>query len=235
MGVFYTGHMALGRHQDAIGFYDEASKLASDMDDSRQQGLAYWGLAVAQQLSGDLARAKTNFQKALSIFEVLDNTRLVSQLRSMFGEILINLKQYDEAEKNLRQSLGAAERTGDVRTRGGALMNFADMHLAKGDLDKAIKTAHDGLKVVKESGDRRTEGQLYLVLASAHEAGKDATAAEKAYKDAIRILEQTQDRVLIGRAHENYGQFLANDGRFQEAYEHMHLARSVLTRRTHDL
>ncbi len=228
-------HMALGRHQDAIAFYDEASKLANDMDDPRQQGLAYWGLALAQQLSGDLIRAKANFQKALAIFEALDNTRLVSQLRSMFGEILINLKQYDEAEKNLRQSLGAAERTGDSHTRGVALMNFADMHLVKGDLDKAIKTAHDGLKVVKESGDRRTEGQLYLVLAEAHEAGKDAAAAEKAYKDAIRILEQTQDRVLIGRAHENYGQFLANGGRFQEAYEHMHLARSVLTRRTHDL
>lgn len=231
-------HMALGRHQDATAFYEEASKLANDMDDPRQQGLAYWGLALVQRSSGDLARARLNFQKALSIFEVLDNARLVSQLRSMFGEILINLKQYDEAEKNLRQSLGAAERSGDSHTRGLALMNFADMHLAKGDLEKSIKTAHDGLKVVKESGDRRTEGQLYLTLASAHEARKDASAAEaaeKAYKDAIRILEKTQDRVLIGRAHENYGQFLANQGRFQEAYEHMHLARSVLTRRTHDL
>lgn len=232
LGNDYT---ALGRHQDAIAFYEEASKLANDMDDPRQQGLAYWGLAVAQQSGGDLLRARLNFQKALAIFEMLDNARLVSQLRSMFGQILINLKQYDEAEKNLRQSLGAAERAGDSHTRGIALGNFAHMHLAKGDLEKAIKTAHDGLKVVQETGDRRTEGQLYLTLAEAHKTKQDAKAAERAFKDAISTLEHTQDRELIGRAHEIYGQFLADNGRFQEAYEHMHLARSVLTRRTHDL
>lgn len=228
-------YVALGRHQDAIAFYEEASKLANDMDDPRQQGLAYWGLALAQKSSGDLLRARLNFQKALAIFEMLDNARLVSQLRSMFGQILINLKQYDEAEKNLRQSLGAAERSGDSHTRGVALANFAHMHLAKGDLEKAIKTAHDGLKVVQETGDRRTEGQLYLTLAEAHKTKQDAKAAERAFKEAISTLEHTQDRELIGRAHEIYGQFLADNGRFQEAYEHMHLARSVLTRRTHDL
>lgn len=228
-------YMALGRHQDATAFYEEASKLANDMDDPRQQGLAYWGLAVAQQSGGDLLRARLNFQKALAIFEMLDNARLVSQLRSMFGQILINLKQYDEAEKNLRQSLGAAERSGDSHTRGVALGNFAHMHLAKGEVEKAIKTAHDGLKVVQETGDRRTEGQLYLTLAEAHKTKQDAKAAERAFKDAISTLEHTQDRELIGRAHEIYGQFLADNGRFQEAYEHMHLARSVLTRRTHDL
>ena len=227
--------VALGRHQDAIAFYEEASKLASDLDDPRQQGLAYWGLALAQKSSGDLTRAKSNFQKALAIFEVLDSAQLVSQLRSMFGQILIHLKQYDEAERNLRQSLGAAERSGDSHTRGLALANFAYMHLAKGDPEKAIKTAHDGLKVVKETDDRRTEGQLRLTLAEAYKTKQDAGAAEQSYKEAISTLERTQDREFIGRAHESYGQFLADSGRFQEAYEHMHLARSVLTRRTHDL
>lgn len=228
-------YLALGRHNEAITFYKEASKLAEDMDDPRQQGLMYWGLALAYKAHGDLMRARIYFPRALAIFETLDNMQLVSQLRAMFGQVLTQLKDYEEAEKNLRQSLGAAERTGDSRTRGNALANFASLHLAKGDVDKAIKTAHDGLKVVKESGDRRIEGQLHLSLAEAHQAKKDTAATEKAYKDAIATFEQTQDREFIGRAHERYGQFLADQGKFQDAYQHMQQARSVLTRRTQDL
>lgn len=228
-------YLALGRHNEAITFYQEASKLAEDMDDPRQQGLMYWGLALAYKAHGDLMRARIYFPKALAVFETLDNARLVAQLRSMFGLVLIQLKDYDEAEKNLRQSLGTAERSGDSHTRGNALGNFASLHLAKGEVDKAIKTAHDGLKVVKESKDYRTEGQLYMTLAEAHQAKKDAAATEKAYKEAIAVFEQTQDREFIGRAHERYGQFLADQGQFQAAYQHMQQARSVLTKRTQDL
>jgi tetratricopeptide (TPR) repeat protein len=228
-------YLALGRHNEAIAFYQEASKLAEDMDDPRQRGLMYWGLAIAYQNNGDLIRARINFPKALAVFESFDNMQMVSQLRSMFGQVLIQLKDYEEAEKNLRQSLGAAERTGDSRTRGAALANFASLHLAKGDVDKAVKMAHDGLKVVKESGDRRIEGQLYLTLAEAHQAKKDLPATEKAYKDAIATFEKTQDREFIGRAHERYGQFLADQGQFQAAYQHMQQARAVLTKRTQDL
>ncbi len=227
--------LLLGRHKEAIGFYKEASRLADDMDEPRQQGLAYWGLGLAYKSSGDLFRAKVYYQKALVIFESLDNMLLASQMRSMFGQVLIQLRDYEEAEKNLRQSLGVAERTGDSHTRGLALANFADMHLAKGDPEKAIKAAQDGLEVVRQSNDRRTEGQLYLTLAEAYKAKHDEQATEQAYKDAIRVLEQTQDREFIGRAHEQYGQFLADRGHFQEAYQHMHIARAILVRRAGDL
>ncbi len=227
-------YLLLNRYQDAIAFYEQAVKQASDAESLASEGTIYWHLGLAYKDSGDLSRAKANLNKALVAFELQENIRLAAQLRSLFGQVLVNLERYDEAEANLQQSLGTAQRTGDVSTRGSALSNFAAMHTARGDHDKAIEVAREGLGVVKESKDQRTEGQLHLTLAIAHEAKEDYTASEQELGQAITIFEKTGDKELIGRAHERYGKFLADRGRFQEAYDHMRVARATTTRKTQD-
>jgi len=228
-------YLLLGRYQEAIGFYKQASNQATEVETLLAEGSLYWSLGLAYKDSGDLFRAKTNMQKALVAFELQENMRLAAQLRSLFGQVLVHLGQYEEAEVNLRQSLGAAERTGDTSTHGAALGNFATMHNAKGEYAQAIETAQQGLAVVKASQDRRTEGQLHLTLSTAYEAGQDYQAAEQAIQQAMALFEQTGDKDWMGRAHEKYGKFLADRGRFEEAYDHMRLARAITARKTDDL
>lgn len=228
-------YLLLNRYNDAIHFYEQAIKQADQAESLAAQGSLYWNLGLAYEGSGDLARAKSNLNKALVAFELQQNIRLAAQLRSLFGQVLVHLERYEEAEGNLRQSLSAAEHTGDASTRASALGNFASMHTARGDHDKAIQMAREGLEVVKGSQDPRTEGQLHLTLAIAHEARNDYDAAEEELKQAISIFEHTGDRDLIGRAHEKYGKFLADRGRFQDAYEHMKTARTATTRKLQDL
>ncbi len=225
-------YLQLGRYQEAMSFYEQATKQANDVDNLLSEGGIYWTLGLTYKDSGDLVRAKTNMQKALVALELQENIRLAAQLRALFGQVLVHLGKYADADANLRQSLAAAERTGDTATRGIVLSNVAAMHVAKGEHEQAIKTAREGLSVVKQSHDRRTEGQLHLTLADAHVAKGDHTAAEQALKDAISVFEQSNYRELIGRAHEKYGQFLADRGRFEEAYAHMHQARSSIARRS---
>jgi tetratricopeptide (TPR) repeat protein len=228
-------YLLLNRYNEAVGFYEQATKQAGDVDTLASETAIYWRLGLAYKDSGDLTRARTNMHKALVGFELQENIRLASQLRSLFGQVLVNLERYEEAEQNLRQSLNAAERSGDLSTRGSALGNFAAMHNARGEHDKAIEVAREGLHVVKESKDQRTEGQLHLTLAIAYEAKADYGVAEEELKQAIAIFEQTGDKDLIGRAHEKYGKFLADRERYQEAYDHMRIARAATTRKLQDL
>jgi tetratricopeptide (TPR) repeat protein len=228
-------YLLLNRYKDAIDFYEQATKQVQQAESPAAQGALYWQLGLTYEGAGDLARARTNLNKALVAFELQENIRLAAQLRSLFGQVLVNLERYQEAEDNLRQSLSAAERTGDASTRGSALGNFASMHTARGNHDQAIQMAQEGLNVVKESKDQRTEGQLHLTLAIAYEAKSDYGAAEEELKQAIAIFEKTGDRDLIGRAHEKYGKFLADRERFQDAYEHMKIARTATTRKLQDL
>ncbi len=224
-------YLLLGRFQDAVSFYDAASKQASDVAQPFAQSLIYWGLTLAHKEAGDLIRARMAVQKALVAQEVQENLALAAQLRSLFGQILVQFGKFAEAEANLQQSLEVAERTGDAVTRGLTLANYADLYLAEGKPEEALRAVQEGLQVVAETHDQRTAGQLYLTQAAVYEARKETGAAETAFKQAIGIFQQTEEADLLGRAHEKYGKFLADQGRFQEAYEQMHQARSAHLRR----
>jgi tetratricopeptide (TPR) repeat protein len=220
-------YLLLGRHQEAASLYDAVKEQVNEAVNPLAQPAIYWGLTLAHQEAGDLIRARMNVQKALMAEELQENVALSAQLRSLFGQILVQLGKFEEAESNLKQSLSVAERTGDETTRGLTLASYADLYLAEGRQEEALKAVREGLQVVAKTKDKRTEGQLHLAAAAVHEAKKDAKAAEGDFKQALSIFQQTEDADLIGRAHEKYGKFLADQGRFQEAYEQMHLARSA--------
>jgi len=224
-------HLMVGHHDRAIGFYQRAVKEAENMNEPHQVGLALWGLGFVYKASGDLYRAKTSLEKALDIMGRLGDLYAVSQLRSMVGLALIELKEYGEAEKHLRRGLETAERINNVHARAVALGCLAKLHLAKGDLEQALTRAQEGISVARQGGDRQSQGQIEQTLAEVYEAKHDAAAAEQAYQAALATFSPTQDGEFIGRAHEGYGKLLAAQGRPKEAYEQMRLAREILARR----
>jgi tetratricopeptide (TPR) repeat protein len=220
----------LGRYEESITFYKQACKLAEDMNDPRQRGLAYWGLGQAYMSFDDLPRARTALQEAVDAFERLDDMELASRLHAMFGLVLTRLKEYLKAEQHLRLALKAAERINYGYARGIAFGNLAILFLEQGKPDEAIPAAQEGVQLLRESKSYHTEGQVYQTLAEAYEAKRDAAAAEQAYKEAIDTLGKTGDNKFIGQARERYGQFLAAQQRFAEAYEQLGLAQALLAR-----
>ncbi len=221
-------HTMLGRHKEAIFYYERACKLAEDMNEPRQRGLAYWGLALAYKSSDDLHRAEKAFQEAVDTFERLDDMQLALPLHAVLAQVLIKLNDFPKAERHLRLALETAERLNDGHARGIALGNLAIFYMTRGNPGEAITAARDGLSAVRGKGDPRTEGQLFQTLAEAYEASQDFPAAEQAYKEALTTLGPSQEHEFIGRAHERYGKFLAERERFQEAYEQMGLAQQFL-------
>lgn len=230
-------YLALGGYQEAIGFFHLAKQRGQDVCDPQTQGLIEEGLGLAYKYQGDLSRARGAFLRAVAIFERLEAKQRVSQLQSLLGQVMIWLQRYDEAEALLRQALGAAERLGEPYTRGIALRNMAALHLARGKPEKAIRAVLDGLFLVRGAKNQQVSGQLYLTLAGAYETQHDLAAAEAAFVEAINIFNQTQKYGLLASAQEQYGRFLASQGRFQEACEQLreagkpwnfHQGRSVL-------
>jgi tetratricopeptide (TPR) repeat protein len=223
----------LGRHEEAIDFYKRACKLAEDMNDPRQRGLAYWGLGLAYKSSGDLFRSEGAFHEAVDIFERLDNLELAARLHAMQGQVLAQLNEYESAEQHLRLALKAAARLENAHPREVALGNLALLYLARRAYDEAIKAAQEGIQSAQQSNNVLGAGQMLQTLAEAYEARGNVATAEQAYKDALTALRETDDKEFIGRAHERYGQFLAAQGRFAEAYEQLGLAQSLLTHQRH--
>jgi transcriptional regulator with XRE-family HTH domain/predicted negative regulator of RcsB-dependent stress response len=211
--------LALGYYHEAVVYFTMARKHGLDVHDPRAEGLILWGLGVAHKFLGNVSEARDAFAQASQIFEQLGDKTLVAQLRSMLANLLIQFQHYAEAEHILRQALGAAQRDGDEHTRGLVLANMAALHLANGKLERAIRSVQDGLDVLQGMEVYQTTGQLYVTLARAYELQQDLAAAEQALKTAIEHFSKTQHDGLLRQVQIRYGEFLAEHGGYQQAYE----------------
>ncbi|HEX6777768.1 MAG TPA: tetratricopeptide repeat protein [Ktedonobacterales bacterium] len=214
-------YLALGDEAKAIACLTLARQRGQDVYDPYAEGVIDWSLGQAYTQQGDLLQARRALIQALRRFNQLDAQPLVAQVRALLGQVLLGQQHLAEAEAMLRQALGAAERLGDSQTRGVALERLARVYLACGKPVSAIRMVQTGLSRLQETQGQPTSGQLYLTLAEVYEVQHNHSAAEKALKTALRLLQQTHQEGLIFRAHERYGQFLAGQGRFAEAYVQM--------------
>ena len=223
--------LTLGYYHEAVVYFTMAKKHGLDVDDPRAEGLILWGLGVAHKFVGNMSEAKDALVPAIQIFEERGEKTLVAQLRSMLANLLIQFQHFDEAEEILRQALGAAQRDGDEHTRGIVLANMAALHLANGKLERALRSAQDGLDVLQGKEDYYTSGQLYITLARAYELQQDFANAEQALKMAIEHFSKTQHDGFLKQAQIRYGEFLAQRGGYQEAYEQVAQMQSRLGER----
>lgn len=214
-------YFAQARYQEAIGCYRKALAEAENCNNKRQQGLAAGGLARAYQQQGDVFRAKTYYGQALHILEEYGNQQLLAQIRALYGLALTNLAAFEEAEYQLHLSLEGARQAGDPLVCGIALAYFASLHNARGAPEQAIKAAQASLPLVRQSGDWRTEGHVLFKLVAAYTAKKDWAAAEQAHREAIRLAERVPDFEMLNQARQSYAEFLAEQARFQEAYQEL--------------
>jgi tetratricopeptide (TPR) repeat protein len=214
-------YLALGADAKAIACFILARQRGQDVCDPHAEGVIDWRLGQAYMQQGNLLHAKRLLIHALRRFEQLDALPLVAQVRALLGQVLLLQYHLAEAEAMLRQALGAAERLSDSQTRGVALERLARVYLARGKPEPAIRMVQAGLSQLQETRDQSIKGQLCLTLAEAYEMQHDYHAAEGVLKTAIRLLQQTHQEGLISRAHERYGQFLAGQERFAEAYIQM--------------
>jgi transcriptional regulator with XRE-family HTH domain len=96
--------------------------------------------------------------------------------------------------------------------------------------ERAVAALEAGLQTALESEDHRAASHLYLILANARAARREDSAAERAFQDAIHTARQIGDDEVLGQAEEQYGEFLGERGRYQEAYEHLRLAQAASAR-----
>jgi tetratricopeptide (TPR) repeat protein len=214
-------YLKRGNFTEAGRCYEEVRSWVECVETLCAEGNLYWRLGLAAQACGDLPRATTNMQKALVAFDLQEYLHLAASLRVLFGQALLHLAEFDAAEVHLRQSEAATIHSGDPATLGVVLWQFSALYSARGAYSRAIALAQAGLELAKAYQDRRLAAHLFLTLASSYAGQHDVSAAERCFSEAVSTLEQVGDADLLGQARERLSQFLAEQGRFQEAYEQL--------------
>jgi transcriptional regulator with XRE-family HTH domain/uncharacterized protein CbrC (UPF0167 family) len=81
--AFVTEALALGRSQEALECYADASQVAQQMEHPLYQGQVYWDLALAAKARGDVRLATRYFQQALTCWTLLETERVGAELHAL--------------------------------------------------------------------------------------------------------------------------------------------------------
>jgi tetratricopeptide (TPR) repeat protein len=138
------------------------------------------------KLAGDLAGARTHFEKSLSLFRSAGSDRLAVEILGSLADTNWALGALDAAVAGFRETI-ALMRGSNMSTKitlGVTLTNLAGVLIERGEFDEALSAAREGLELRKAVGD--TSGALDHLALRAALVGRWADAAHLAgYIDAV--------------------------------------------------
>jgi serine/threonine protein kinase/Tfp pilus assembly protein PilF len=127
-------------------------------------------------------------------------------------------RKYDQAENYYKQAIETARRYNGLYNIAQAESNLSSLYAEQGKrLDDAIREAEKAREFFKSSGYRGEELAVLLIISRVNRKLGNFDVAERAYQDAIPVSIKRGDRVREAIARLEYGQLLADQGRYTDA------------------
>ena len=190
-----------GKVADAKEQYNHAISLAHSIKNERAEADAWWylgtmfyaktGFSKADRPS--VLEAKDYFQKALDLYIKLNDGPNSGWTFDLIGDIFVTTGQYEEAQKQYKQSVLYYGKSADPKTVASVLRNLANTLSLMGRDIEALQYDEQSLHLYQKSGDKSGEAVSLMHIASLYDrVGQPATSLGL-YSKALPLLEQSHD------------------------------------------
>jgi tetratricopeptide (TPR) repeat protein/DNA-binding XRE family transcriptional regulator len=241
-------YWALHDNEHAMSAYKSALEIVGDVNSVERQAEIFWGASTRQSDRGQYVLANQTAAKALSLYEALDNIQLVTRLENKYGDILLDMGNFEDAEGYLLRSLELADNLNSDLEKATVLTNLARVSLKRENVSEAQDRVEQAIKLVRaaakekeaENGESRGPSKtrinmtLARALALAGEVasrGKDTKKVDSSFNEAIRIMEAGESAEESSDIYQRYAQVLANRGQHEQASKFYEKAYKAVTRR----
>lgn len=170
---------------------------------------------------GDLAGCEVAFDRALTLFEQLDDRAGMARCFNTLGLVCRHRGDLDGATELHRLALTISEELNDEHGCVIALDRLAGAAYFGGDLDTAAELWQQTLPHIRASGDDRSMGLMLGNLGAVMVARGEPRRALAAHMEALRIQENQADRPAIGRTLINIGECHLALGELDEAEDRL--------------
>ena len=170
----------MGRFEQAMPIFAEAFPLLERTGSPKLMAEYFLALGTLKALTGDLASARLDYEKAASLCEKTGAERLTIGVLCSLAETNWMTGDLDAALAGYREAVMLARKSPVARriALGAGLTNLAGVHTERGELCEALLAAREGLPLRNEGGFAWVTLD-HLALRAAL-AGKTANAARLA-------------------------------------------------------
>ena len=203
-------------------YYADALELARAIGDELEEERARAAIANRRLLAGDLASAKSDFERLLKQAEARgEKLRILGYVNSL-GIMAHEQARYDEAEVAYRRMLELAKPTGDRRSLAIAHGNIGVVRRDQGRYNEALSQCDRAARILKDLN--QLEGLAYVRIVEAQtlleranvQGPEDNKAALEKSEEAFDLAERASAAMRLAEASVCRGQSLARIGRVDD-------------------
>jgi tetratricopeptide (TPR) repeat protein len=244
-------YWALHDNEHAMATYKAALELLNEVNSIEKQAAIFWDATTKLGERGLYPQANAMAAKALSLYEALDNIRLVTRMENKYGDILLDMGDFKAAEGYLLRSLELADSLNSELEKATVLTNLARVSLKRNNateaaerVEQAIELARqaakagaaEGAEGEKNHAQRKVRANMALAkaLALAGEIatrGKDTKKVDTYFNEAIRIIEAGDNAEESSDIYQRYAHVLAGRGQHEQASKYYEKAYQAATKR----
>jgi tetratricopeptide (TPR) repeat protein len=244
-------YWALHDNEHAMATYKAALDLLGEVNSIEKQAAIFWDGTTRLSERGLFPQANAMASKALSLYEALDNIRLVTRMENKYGDILLDMGDFKAAEGYLVRSLELADSLNSELEKATVLTNLARVSLKRDNAEEAAERVEQAISLARqvakggagEGGDgeknhvqRKARANMALAraLALAGEIatrGKDTKKVDSYFNEAIKLIEASNNADESSDIYQRYAQVLASRGQHEQASKFYEKAYQAATRR----
>ena len=244
-------YWALHDNEHAMSTYKSALELLPEVSSIERQAEIFWDGATRHTERGQYILANAAANKALSLYEVMENMRLVTRMENKYGDILLDMGDFEAAEGYLVRGLELADSLNSQVEKATVLTNLAQVSLKRNDAAEATERIEQAIALAREAsedgntedgeaeggrpkGTARAKRVLARALALAGEIAtqdKNIKKVDAHFNEAIRITEAGEDSEKSSDIYQRYAHVLASRGQHEQASKFYERAYKAVTRR----
>jgi putative nucleotidyltransferase with HDIG domain len=191
-----TTQVMRGDVDEGERLYASALVYAGGTDDTLLAAMISQNLGNLASMRGDLNAALNHYATSLVIYRKAGSRESLGPLLNNMGLVYTQLDRLDEAYAAYTEALEHCAASDDSANRLLALVNSADLWLARGDLRRASALCDTVLREATIANDQRALGETYKFMGVIARRRGELDVAEHHLGRALKIATRREDLLL---------------------------------------
>ncbi len=177
----------------------------------------YNNLGVVSFTVGNLENALGYYSTALVLRERIGDVYGMAQTYINMGEALLSMEKYNDAHDRLLRAVGLCDQLHNEEDFPDLYCLLARVDLARADFSTALSDAENAFRVSVKIANLEWQGIARRIQAQAFGGLGQSQEAYKAFEYSLDLLHRSENQIEIGRTEYEYGLFLAQIGKGDQA------------------
>lgn len=187
-------YAGLGQRPVAARYYEEATNIYEELQDTTSKALVLNSLAVLHLDSGDFAGFDEVYAKAKDASAILP-PRFQAKLEYNHAQSKLMRNDYAEAERIYTAALQSVQNSGDEGLQSAILRGLGLANLYSGKYEDSLRYYKQALAMSEDSGSIETQWDCSLGVGKAYKALKQYKEAEPYLRQAVALVEKERSNL----------------------------------------